>query len=198
MSPLKTSKEDALDFEQKMLKRLHLGDIEALGSLYDMHVDHLVEFGLHYVKDVAWVEDQIHDLFIELFKAKQKILHIQNLRAYLSTSLKRRLFKKNKSKELLVEEDNFRQLLNKDWNYIESSSESKWIDFEHVENLRLAVKTAMESLTNHQQSAIHLRFVENKSYGEIAEQMDVSKASARTLLYRSLKLLREKVRLLLV
>ncbi|WP_421804438.1 RNA polymerase sigma factor [Flagellimonas sp.] len=198
MSPLKTSKEDALDFEQKMLKRLHLGDIEALGSLYDMHVDHLVEFGLHYVKDVAWVEDQIHDLFIELFKAKQKILHIQNLRAYLSTSLKRRLFKKNKSKELLVEEDNFRQLLNKDWNYIESSSESKWIDCEHVENLRLAVKTAMESLTNHQQSAIHLRFVENKSYGEIAEQMDVSKASARTLLYRSLKLLREKVRLLLV
>lgn len=194
--PLSTNqKGDALDFQQKLLERLHRGDIEALGCLYDMHVDYLMEFGLHYVSDVSWVEDQVHDLFLDLFKARHKALQIQNLKAYLSTSLKRRLFKKNKSKELLIEEDSFKRLLKSDSNYIETSSENKWIDAEQVEYLKQALKTAMDSLTNHQQSILHLRFVENKSYGEIAEHMEVSKASARTLLYRSLKILRKKVQL---
>lgn len=191
-------KGDALDFQQKLLERLHRGDMEALGCLYDMHVDHLMEFGLHYVTEVSWVEDQVHDLFLDLFRARHKALQIQNLKAYLSTSLKRRLFKRNKSKELLIEEDNFKRLLHNDSNHIETSSESKWIDAEQLEYLKLALKTAMDSLTNHQQNALHLRFVENKSYGEIAERMEVSKASARTLLYRSLKILREKVQLLLL
>ncbi|MEQ5790714.1 sigma-70 family RNA polymerase sigma factor [Muricauda sp. NFXS6] len=191
-------KGDALDFQQKLLERLHRGDMEALGCLYDMHVDHLMEFGLHYVTEVSWVEDQVHDLFLDLFRARHKALQIQNLKAYLSTSLKRRLFKRNKSKELLIEEDSFKRLLHNDSNHIENSSENKWIDEEQLEYLKLALKTAMDSLTNHQQNALHLRFVENKSYGEIAERMEVSKASARTLLYRSLKILREKVQLLLL
>lgn len=191
-------KGDALDFQQKLLERLYRGDMEALGCLYDMHVDHLMEFGLHYVTEVSWVEDQVHDLFLDLFRARHKALQIQNLKAYLSTSLKRRLFKRNKSKELLIEEDSFKRLLHNDSNHIETSSENKWIDEEQLEYLKLALKTAMDSLTNHQQNALHLRFVENKSYGEIAERMEVSKASARTLLYRSLKILREKVQLLLL
>ncbi len=186
-----------LDFQQKVLERLYRGDMEALGSLYDMHVEHLMEFGLHYVKDVAWVEDQIHDLFLDLFKARHRALKIRNVRAYLTTSLKRRLFKRSKSKELLIEDDNFQQLLDNNSDYTETSSESKWIDSEQVEYLKLGLKTAMDSLTNHQQNALHLRFVENKSYGEIAEQMEVSKASARTLLYRSIKMLREKMQFLL-
>jgi len=172
--------------------------MEALGCLYDMHVDHLMEFGLHYVTEVSWVEDQIHDLFLDLFRARHRALQIQNLKAYLSTSLKRRLFKRSKSKELLIEEDSFKRLLHNDSNHIETSSESKWIDAEQLEYLKQALKTAMDSLTNHQQNALHLRFVEKKSYGEIAERMEVSKASARTLLYRSLKILREKVQLLLL
>ncbi|RIV35707.1 sigma-70 family RNA polymerase sigma factor [Flagellimonas lutimaris] len=191
-------KGDALDFQQKLLERLHRGDMEALGCLYDMHVDHLMEFGLHYVTEVSWVEDQIHDLFLDLFRARHRALQIQNLKAYLSTSLKRRLFKRSKSKELLIEEDSFKRLLHNDSNHIETSSESKWIDAEQLEYLKQALKTAMDSLTNHQQNALHLRFVEKKSYGEIAERMEVSKASARTLLYRSLKILREKVQLLLL
>ena len=191
-------KGDALDFQQKLLERLHRGDMEALGCLYDMHVDHLMEFGLHYVTEVSWVEDQIHDLFLDLFRARHGALQIQNLKAYLSTSLKRRLFKRSKSKELLIEEDSFKRLLHNDSNHIETSSESKWIDAEQLEYLKQALKTAMDSLTNHQQNALHLRFVEKKSYGEIAERMEVSKASARTLLYRSLKILREKVQLLLL
>ena len=191
-------KGDALDFQQKLLERLHRGDMEALGCLYDMHVDHLMEFGLHYVTEVSWVEDQIHDLFLDLFRARHRALQIQNLKSYLSTSLKRRLFKRSKSKELLIEEDSFKRLLHNDSNHIETSSESKWIDAEQLEYLKQALKTAMDSLTNHQQNALHLRFVEKKSYGEIAERMEVSKASARTLLYRSLKILREKVQLLLL
>ena len=197
MSPSHGNTKDVLDFQQKMLERLHGGDIEALGCLYDMYIDHLMEFGLRYVRDVAWLEDQVHDLFLDFYKSRSKVLQIRDVKAYLSTSLKRRLYKKNQSKELLVDENNFQFLLEKSPDQIESSPESNWIDVEHVEYLKAGLQSAMDSLTNHQQSAIHLRFVENKSYGEIADHMDVSKASARTLLYRSIKILREKMQVLL-
>lgn len=189
--------DDAMDFQRKILERLHRGDMEALGCLYDMHIDYLVAFGLKYVNDMAWVEDQIHDLFLEIFKARSRILQIQNMKAYLSTCLKRKLYKRNKSKELLVPEEKFPFLQLEGSDYVESSIETKWIDSEQVESLKLGLKSAMDSLTMHQQSALHLRFVENKSYGEIAEDLEVSKASARTLLYRSIKVLREKMQFLL-
>jgi len=189
--------DEVLDFQRKILERLHRGDLEALGCLYDMHIEYLMAFGLKYVNDVAWVEDQIHDLFLEFFKARNKVLHIQNVRAYLSTCLKRKLYKRNKSKELLVPEEKFPFLTQFISQNVESSAEAKWIDSEQVEYLKRGLQTAMDSLTIHQQSALHLRFVENKSYGEIAEHLDVSKASARTLLYRSIKMLREKLQFLL-
>lgn len=196
--PLSNDKKgNASDFQYKILERLHHGDLEALGSLYDMHVDYLIGLGLHYVNDVPWVEDQIHDLFLDIYRSREKVLQIRNVRAYLTTCLKRKLFKRNQSKELLVEKDTLGYLLSESPDHIEISPESKWIDAEQIKYLKLVLKTAMDSLTNHQQSALRLRFVEKKSYGEIAEYMEVSKASARTLLYRSVKLLREKVRFLL-
>lgn len=183
--------------EQRALERLHNGDIDALGFLYDSYVDDLFELGIRYVNDESWIEDQIHDLFLDLYKSRHNVLNIYNIKAYLSTSLKRRLYKKSKTRELLIEEGSFHHLLRTSPDHIEESAESQWIDMEKVAALKSGLKSAMDSLTKHQQSALHLRFMENKSYFEIAKHMDVSTASARTLLYRSLKALREKIQILL-
>ncbi len=198
MSTTSNNKTLALDAEQKALEQLHEGNVEALGYLYDRYIDCLLEIGSHYIRDEAWVEDQIHDFFLDLYKSRKNVLKIKDFKAYIIVSFKRRLYKKNKHKEILVEDESFKRILLKDINQHEKSTESIWIDKEKLESLKQGLKSAMESLTLHQQNAIQLRFVENKSYGEIAEQMDMSVASARTLLYRSLKMLKDKVRLLLL
>ena len=179
-----------------VLEKIHGGDIDALGDLYDFFADELYHVGIQYIKDESWVEDQIHDLFLDFFRSRKNIPKIRNIRAYLTTSLKRRLYKRNKVKELCTEDDGFEQILRTFPNYVEASPELKWMDSEHSDHLKGSLKLAMDSLTNHQQNALHMRFTENKSYDEIAEQMDVSVASARTLLYRSVKILREKMHFL--
>ncbi len=186
-----------LDPHQKALEQLGNGDLNALGYLYDQFADELFEIGTKYITDQCWIEDQIHDLFLDLYKARHTVSGIRNIQAYLTTSLKRRLYKKNKSRELVVDEESFKNLLANSKDHIDTSKESQWIEREGFESLRQGLRTAMESLTVHQQNALHLRYVENKSYHEIAQHMDVSPASARTLLYRSIKILREKVQLLL-
>ncbi|MEC7263200.1 MAG: sigma-70 family RNA polymerase sigma factor [Bacteroidota bacterium] len=186
-----------MDAQQRALEQLRDGDVEALGYLYDHYIDYLLDIGLHLVNDEAWIEDQVHDLFLDLYKSRKNVLKIKDLKAYLTVSFKRRLYKKGKRKEVVIEEDSFKQILSQSVDHQEKSTESKWIDREKLDGLTLGLKSAMESLTYHQQNAIQLRYVENKSYVEIAEQMDMSVASARTLLYRSIKVLKEKVQFLL-
>jgi len=198
MSVPSNHKTVVLDAQQRALEQLHGGDVEALGYLYDRYIDCLLSIGLHYVKDETWVEDQVHDLFLELYKSRKNVLKIKDFKSYLIISFKRRLYKKNKSKEILIEEETFKRMLSKSPSQQEKSIEATWIDQEKLESLKQGLKSAMESLTLHQQNAIELRYVENKSYVEIAEQMDMSVASARTLLYRTLKMLKDKVQLLLL
>ncbi|UBZ14977.1 sigma-70 family RNA polymerase sigma factor [Flagellimonas marinaquae] len=183
---------DDLDFERKLLGRLRLGDVEALGLLYDIHIDYLLDFGIYYVNDTGELEDHIHDLFLNLFKSRSKAMEIRNVRTYLAVALKRKLFKKKVSKECMMEEDRFLHLLNSSPDGIEVSPEKKWIETEQVESLTSELKLAMRSLTKHQKHIIQLRFVENLSFAEIAQTLDVSKTSARTLLYRTLKALRKE------
>lgn len=183
---------DNLEFERRLLRRLRTGDVEALGILYDIHVDYLLDLGMYYVNDTGELEDHIHDLFLNLYKSRSKAMEIRNVKAYLATALKRRLFKKRVSKERMMEEDRFLHLLDSSPDSIEVSPEKKWIEAEHIESLTSELKLAMGSLTNHQKHIIQLRFVENLSFAEIAQTLDVSKTSARTLLYRTLKALRKE------
>ena len=198
MSTSSTDRPIVLDAQKRALEQLHGGDVAALGYLYDRYIDCLLNIGLQYVRDEAWIEDQIHDFFLELYKSRKNVLKIKDFQSYIIVSFKRRLYKKNKSKEILVEDESFKRMLLKNPHQHEKSTESTWIDKEKLESLKQGLKLALESLTLHQQNAIQLRYVENKSYVEIAEQMDMSVASARTLLYRSLKMLRDKVQLYLL
>lgn len=191
MPALDKQREENLDFQRELLKRLGAGDVEALGILYDIHIDHLIDFGLYYVNDTGKLEDHIHDLFLDLFKSKTRVLEIRDIRTYLSIALKRRLLKKKVGQDRVIEEDRFLHLLDTNPDRVEQSPERKWIEAEKIENLTSELKLAMESLTNHQRHIIQLRFVENLSFTEIAQTLDVSKTSARTLLYRTLKTLRK-------
>lgn len=191
--PSSTNQKDTLDFQQRVLERLQKGDIEALGVLYEYYIDYLIDVGLYYVRDTELLEDEIHDLFLELYTSRHRLLEIRNIKAYLATTLKNNLLRRIKKKEVVIEEDRFIYLLGIESERLEESAEKKWIDLEQHQNITSELKLAMDSLTNHQQHILQLRFKENLSFNEIAEALSISKTSARTLLYRSLKALRKRI-----
>ena len=71
------------------------------------------------------------------------------------------------------------------------SHEDTIIANETEEGSRSLLNKAMEGLSNHQREGLSLKFEHERSYTEIAQIMEISVESARTLIYRALKELRK-------
>lgn len=171
---------------------LRLGDRAALGRLYDYFIDDLFCIGMSTLGDRNTVQDQIHDLFLDLYKYHSKLAVNTCVKAYLITSFRRRLYKRDKSVTLIEDMGTLGHSGQID-TLRHPSAEDVWIDAEMSFGRVNRLQSSMQTLTPHQQEVLHLRFAQDKSYDEIADQMEVSVASARTLIYRTLKALRSQL-----
>lgn len=179
-----------LDEHRIIWSKLKKGDNEALGQLYDIYIDQLLAYGISISNDKSFVMDCIHDLFVDLYKYRAKLADTNNVKYYLLTSLKRKIFKTSKKSELFVGINNSLgdDVIFKDHT---ESFEDKIIFSEIVKEKSLRLIRALNLLTKKQKAGLLLRFDQERSYTEIAQILDISVASARTTVYRAIKLLRE-------
>ncbi len=75
----------------------------------------------------------------------------------------------------------------------DDSSEQLTVKSEEELHRRRILEAALASLSNYQREAIFLKYSQGFGYDKIAEILDVDIASARTLIYRSLKKVKESV-----
>lgn len=182
--------------EKKYWAELQQGKINSLGKLYDLYVDELFAYGMSISVDKSSVMDGIHDLFLNLYKYHSKLSDVENLKAYLFRSLKRTLHTKGGTKLIPIEDsDEVNKLCR--YEKISPCQESLIISFEQAISTTEKLKRAMKLLTQSQRRVLHMRFEENRSYEEIADIMSVSIASARTIIYRALKVVRGGILILL-
>lgn len=178
--------------EQKIWNNLRNGDVEALGELYDLFVDCLFSIGIQVVNDRSVVQDQLHELFLDLYKYHEKLSVVENVPGYLITSFKRKLYKQNNFKVTYLKqnwEENLEEV-SPDLK-ITRSQEEILIQEENIKDRSIFLKRQLSNLTEHQRHILKMKFTEEKSYEEIADIMSLSVASARTLLYRTVKTLRK-------
>jgi len=163
------------------------GDDTALNTLYNNFVDVLYAFGLRFSDDVELVKDSIHDLFVDLYKYRKTLSNDVNVKSYLFTSLKRKIclvLKKKALQESHVFETSF---------LLSSSVEDQIIDGEEQSMLLAKLRKQLALLPDRQKEAVYLRFNSELAYEEIAEIMDISLETCRTLVYRGIKQLRERM-----
>lgn len=170
-------------------KRFKGGDEIAFYQLYDEHVDSLFRFGMQFSKDNNFVKDCIHDLFLDLYKHKNRLGDTDSIKFYLFRSLRRKMHKQQSkstflSLEMEEESDQIDQIPAFEETLINSEIQQ--------ENSDLLVQ-AVSQLTQQQQRALFLKFEQNLTYSEIADIFGISVESARTNIYRALKILREKI-----
>jgi len=185
----KNPKPQKIDFQ--MWDELKKGSTLALGRLYDLYIDDLFSYGVQYSKDRGYVMDCIHDLFFDLYRYRTNLAMTDNVKSYLLKSLQRKINKKY-SRKIIPLQGDYPLEINDLRTSQTASFEQGIIDAEHAAEKSAKLTLAMECLSKKQKKGLFLRFTQDKSYEEIAEIMKTSAPSARTAIYRALKMLREQ------
>ena len=167
------------------------GEVNALGTLYDLYANKLFAIALQINGNRDLAKDEIHNLFLDLYKYEKKLADVKNIEGYLVIALKRRLYKHGNSKVINFENEweiQGDQVVNSA--NVVISHEEKLVREEHKTEDHNRLERIMSKLTEHQQKILRLRFNEGKTYEEIAEDLGLNVSSARTLVYRTLKTIR--------
>jgi len=170
---------------------LQKGSMDALGDLYDIFIDDLFCYGMQFSSDKSRVMDSIHDVFLNLYKYRKTIANTDNVKYYLLRSVKNQILKQPKNKFTLLNEN----LLHSGFT---SSVETQIIENEITNERASKLSNAINLLSKGQRHGLFLRFTEERTYMEIADIMNVSVETSRTIIYRAIKVLRKNLAILTI
>ena len=174
--------------EEPKLWQLFLnGDKKALSEIFLTYHDDLFRYGKKIAGNYHIVEDCIQDLFVKLWNNRKNLRPIQIIKPYLLRSLRNHVIDSLESlKDYKITEDGSAEL-----NQITYSHEDFLINNEVDEETRQKIIHALNQLKPNQKEIIYLRYFEDVDFEEIAKIMNMSVPSARNLLSKCMKVLRD-------
>lgn len=172
--------------EQLLWQSFKEGDSKAFEQLYIRYFKILGSYGLRLSTDTALVEDAIHDVFIELWRRREYLSEVENLKFYLFRAL-RNQFHGNLKQDILDKNEDINQFLD----YLSTiSSEQEIIVSEETQLKAQRIEKAISKLSNRGAEAINLRFYQGLSLDETSEIMQTPKQVVKNLLSKSIAILR--------
>ncbi len=167
--------------------RLH--NEQSLYWLYHAEYDRFYRYGLLSAQDPHLVKSAINAVFIDLWTRRQSLPDVENVRGYLFICFKRRLFH-----ALRAEKDNAVSLP-ENWpqHLAESSYEDALIGHELDARRKEQIRRALDTLTERQRSCIRMRFFEELSYEEIAEQTNTTVRTVYNTIHNAINRLRQEL-----
>jgi RNA polymerase sigma factor (sigma-70 family) len=167
------------------------GDEQAFAKIFRFHHKKLCNYGYKIIPDKDVVKDCVQDLFISLWNNHEKLEYTGAINFYLIKSLRGRLLRLlNKQKKVVMES-------------LSSEDQGPEFLFFSVEDALIAEQSqheqheqllkALNGLTKRQREVIYLKFFLDLDYQQIAEIMSLNYQVTRNYLYQAVKLLREKL-----
>jgi RNA polymerase sigma factor (sigma-70 family) len=180
--------------ETKHWENLKSGDINALQELYNYHISALYKYGMLLCRDDDKVKDCIHDMFLSFWNNRSGLSVPSSGKAYLMVSLRRRIFDKGPKSNLdtiaLDDADMDDQQA--------IDPETQWLISEEEEETRQKLEHAMARISDRQREIIHMKYIQQMDYEDIAEIMSLNYQSARNLVTRALAALRKEMGMVLL
>ena len=180
--------------ESGLWSSLQSGDINALRTLYDHHVNNLYKYGMVLVQDADKVRDSIHDLFVSIWSGRERLAVPQSTKAYLMVSLRRRLFDKGSKMDSMTEALNTEM----DPVGITEAHENTWIRAEEESDQNRKLQKAMACLSERQREIIHMKYYQELEYEDISRIMGMNYQSARNLVNRAIAAMRKEMLLIVI
>jgi RNA polymerase sigma factor (sigma-70 family) len=171
---------------QLLWKSFLEGNKEAIGTIFLLVHDDLYRYGLKLAGNPNLVEDSIQDLFLQLWKNRQNLKPVDNLKPYLFKSFRNHMIDNLELRHPVVHiESDFEHPFE-----VIYSHEDFIIGQQVSEENLMKITDALNNLSPRQREAIYLRFFEALDFDTIAIIMDMNVQSVRNTLHRGLQALR--------
>lgn len=163
---------------------LGAGDVEAFKQLFDTYFETLYRYALRYLRSAEEAKDVVHDVFLQMWRHRQRIGLKRDLRTYLYATTRNHALDHLKRRKV---EDRFREgregAVAQEGADAESELESR--------ELAATIQRAIDSLPPRQREVLRLRWQQHLSYEEIAKVLNISPKTVAIHLSRGLQHLRE-------
>ena len=166
------------------------GEKYALSHIYYLYVDKLFRYGKKFSTDDEQVKDIIQDLFFELIRTRDKLGNTDNIYFYLIKAFRRKLFRCFSETKKMRQTDDESEMLSPTIVY---SVEEDWIQKEQLSKNEEMVRKGLTELSTKQREILYYRFTCDFEYEQICEIMSMKYDSARKMVFRALKTLREQL-----
>lgn len=159
--------------------------------VYEKYYNDLYKYGIRIITDEELVKDTIHDLFVSLYNRKTDFNTLSiSIKPFLLSALKNKLY--DSQKKVL-----FQEVL-----HVEAEVEAPIVELiireEEAHANQFKLEKALQTLSERQREAIHLRYYENYSIAQIASMMEMNYQSVQNLLQRGIKSLAQQISLLTI
>ncbi|MBN1158796.1 MAG: sigma-70 family RNA polymerase sigma factor [Bacteroidales bacterium] len=168
------------------------GERNALSEIFLTYHDDLFRYGLKLAGNEETVKDCIQELFLKLWKNRDNLKPVQNIKPYLLKSLRNHIIdsmelqKQNASLDSEIESA-----------LSMSYTEEDFATGNNVpEETRLKVIQALNKLTPRQREIIYLRYFEELDFNIISQVMGINIQSIRNVIHRGMQLLRDHMLIL--
>ena len=166
------------------------GEKYALSRIYHLYIDKLFRYGRKFCTDDELIKDCIQDLFFDLIRTRANLGSTNHIYFYLIKSLRRRLFLSISGKSKL----NFSEVnAETPEANIVYSIEEEFIHKEELSHQEKIVRDVLAELSPKQREILYYRYTCDFEYDQICEIMSMKYDSARKMVFRALKSLRDQL-----
>ncbi len=166
------------------------GNEKALYQLYQLYYSEMLRYGWSFSDDPGLIRDYINRTMMDLWKKREQLPEVQHPKAYIITCFRNKLLYRKPDKGRLklvpVEAEQFSEELS------EASCEDTLVELQEFEELRLRIQQLMNGLSDRQKQILHLRFLEELSYEEISQKLDISVRTVYNSIHESIKQLKKQ------
>ncbi|MCE5345423.1 MAG: sigma-70 family RNA polymerase sigma factor [Bacteroidales bacterium] len=169
----------------------------ALSQIYINNVELLFSYGGKYTNDEEILKDTIQELFFDLIRTREHLGPTDNIRFYLIKSFKRKLLRELGSRKKMssLEDSNIRDDITSDnlAGVNHSSIEEDLISNEISSCKKELILKALDKLSPRLQEILFYRYTCDFKYDQICDIMLIEYDSARKMIFRAIKSLKEYV-----
>lgn len=167
------------------------GNDDCFEIIYKKYADVLFRYGIQFTPDENLVQDAIHDVFVKLHSDRKRLKAEVNIKFYLFTCLKNRLY------NLLKRELFFDKIDLEENEYLDLGAEEAVTNTLNQSEIQRTVQAVLRLLTDRQREIIYYRYIEELSIEEIAVLTDMNYQSVQNSIQRSLKKIRDSLPLII-